>query len=246
MRPGPLITAMLCILTAPPAFAADAAERDILGFSPDGRYFAFEQYGVQDGSGFPYSEIFIIDLEEDRWLEGTPVRIRLDDETQSLGKARAEASGKAREYLLSARIEDNARVLASNPVNQRTGNPQQLVFRGFYASFGHLEPIEPGEEDVISLDLEERVLPTPEGCPVGDTPMSGFLLKAKRGNEPFAEVHRDDSIPKSRGCPLKYSLSDAVAHAGEDGRTQRLVALVNVFSFGFEGPDRRFIAIPVQ
>ncbi|HEY7765546.1 MAG TPA: DUF2259 domain-containing protein, partial [Aestuariivirgaceae bacterium] len=120
MRPGPLITAMLCILTAPPAFAADAAERDILGFSPDGRYFAFEQYGVQDGSGFPYSEIFIIDLEEDRWLEGTPVRIRLDDETQSLGKARAEASGKAREYLLSARIEDNARVLASNPVNQRT------------------------------------------------------------------------------------------------------------------------------
>jgi predicted secreted protein len=238
--------AMLCILAAPPALGADAAERDILGFSPDGRYFSFEQYGVQDGSGFPYSEIFIIDLKEDRWLEGTPVRIRLDDETQGLTRARAEASSKAREFLQSAKIEDNARILASNPVNQLGGNPRQLVFRSFYTSFGHLETIEPGEEDVISLVLEERVLPTPEGCPIGDTPMAGFLLKAKRGNGAFAEVHRDDSIPKSRGCPLRYSLSDAVAYAGEDGRTQRLVALVNVFSFGFEGPDRRFIAIPVQ
>jgi predicted secreted protein len=81
---------------------------------------------------------------------------------------------------------------------------------------------------------------------VGDTPMAGFVLKAKRGNEPFAEVHRDTSIPSSRVCPLKYSLSDAVAFSGPDGRTQRIVVLVNVFSFGFEGADRRFIAVPLK
>ena len=56
-----------------PARAADNAERAVVGFSPDGRYFAFEQYGVQDGSGFPYSEIFVIDLNANKWVKGSPV-----------------------------------------------------------------------------------------------------------------------------------------------------------------------------
>jgi predicted secreted protein len=235
----------LC-LSASICFAADAAERQILGFSPDGRYFAFEQYGVQDGSGFPYSEIFIIDLDNDRWVEGTPVRVRLEDETQGLSKAREKAMAEAQSFLKQAQIEDNARVLASNPVNQKTENAQHLVFHSYYTSLGHLEPIDESDEDVIALTVEDVVLPTPEGCPIGDTPLAGFLLKVRRGAEPFREVHRDKSIPSSRGCPLKYSLSDAVAYVSTDGRFQRLVALVNVFSFGFEGADRRFIAVPVQ
>jgi predicted secreted protein len=235
----------LC-LSAGISFAADAAERQILGFSPDGRYFAFEQYGVQDGSGFPYSDIFVVDLDNDRWLEGTPVRVCLEDETQGLSKARDKAMAEAQPFLKQAHIEDNARVLASNPVNQKTENAQHLVFHSYYTSLGHLEPIDESDENVIALTVEDVVLSTPEGCPIGDTPLAGFLLKAKRGAEPFREVHRDKSIPPSRGCPLKYSLSDAVAYASTDGRFQRLVALVNVFSFGFEGADRRFIAVPVQ
>jgi predicted secreted protein len=246
MGPRTLLAALLFCLSPGTSFAADAAEREILGFSPDGRYFAFEQYGVQDGSGFPYSEIFVIDLDKDRWLEGTPVRVRLDDESQGLGQARAKALEDARKFLKTARIEDNARVLASNPVSQKTEDARRLVFHGYYTSFGHLEPIDEQDEDVIGLAVEDVVLASPEGCPIGDTPMAGFVLKAKRGPEAFQEMHRDTSIPASRGCPLKYSLSDAVAFAGADGRTQRLVALVNVFSFGFEGADRRFIAVPVQ
>jgi predicted secreted protein len=237
---------LLLALGAHAAYPADAAERDILGFSPDGRYFSFEQFGVQDGSGFPYSEIFIIDLENDSWLEGTPIRVRLDDETQSLGAARREARKAAERFLKSAKIEDNARILATNSVYQQAADPKELHFRTYYTNFGHLEPIDSEEEDVVSLKLEEIVLPTPEGCPIGDTPMAGFRLKAKRGGEPFQEAHRDSKIPSSRRCPLKYSLSDAVAFFGADGRSQSIVALVNVFSFGFEGPDRRFIAVPLK
>jgi predicted secreted protein len=241
-----ILSLLILAFSAGSVLAADAAERDILGFSPDGRYFAFEQYGVQDGSGFPYSDIFVIDLETDSWLDGTPIRVRLDDERQSLSSARRTTRDKARSHLQSAAIEDNARVLASNSIYQQAADPRELVFRTYYTTFGHLEAVDPGDEDVLSLALEEVVLPSPEGCPVGDTPMAGFVLKAKRGNEPFAEVHRDTSIPSSRVCPLKYSLSDAVAFSGADGRTQRIVVLVNVFSFGFEGADRRFIAVPLK
>ncbi|HYM98324.1 MAG TPA: DUF2259 domain-containing protein [Aestuariivirgaceae bacterium] len=241
-----ILTLLLFVLSGRALFAADAAERAILGFSADGRYFAFEQFGVQDGSGFPYSEIFIIDLETDSWLEGTPVRVRLEDETQSLETARRRAKDEARRYLEVAAIEDNARVLASNSVYQQTPDPRQLIFRSFYTSFGHLEAIDPDDENVISLELEEIVLPTPEGCPLGDTPMAGFLLKAKNDSEPYQEVHRDTKIPTSRVCPLKYSLSDAVVFSTAGGQTQRIVVLVNVFSLGFEGPDRRFLAVPLK
>ena len=41
------IGALLAISTAT-ALAGDAAARRIIGFSPDGAYFAFEQYGELD------------------------------------------------------------------------------------------------------------------------------------------------------------------------------------------------------
>jgi predicted secreted protein len=81
------------------ARAGDAATRDIIGFSPDGRYFAFEQHGIQDGSGFPYAEIFVIDAAEDRWVPGTPIRKRADDE-----KAKAGNAGPNSRFLAVARI----------------------------------------------------------------------------------------------------------------------------------------------
>jgi predicted secreted protein len=240
------IVLVFYLLTAGELFAADAAEREVLGFSPDGRYFAFEQFGIQDGSGFPYSEIVLIDLEADKWVEGTPIRVRLEDESQSLQKARRQARDQAEPHLAKMAIENNALILASNSVYQEMPNPRAMTFRTFYTTFGHLEPIDPANENAIGILLDEFVLPTPEGCPIGDTPMAGFALKARRGSEAYVELHRDTTIPPSRGCPLRYSLSDAVALSTADGNTQKLVMLVNVFSFGFEGADRRFIAVPVN
>jgi predicted secreted protein len=234
-------------LLGPPALAraGDAAERDIFGFSNDGRYFAFEQYGIQDGSGFPYSEIFLIDLDSDSWVEGTPVRIRLEDENQSLQAARNQARATARPLLDRAQIVNNARIFASNVLYETVTDPRRMSFRTFYTSFGHLELVESDDAE-ISLVLEEIVLPAPKDCPAGDTPLSGFLLKAKHGTGAFEEIYRDSAIPAARRCPLKYSLSDAVSLITADGRIQRLVVLVNIFSYGFEGPDRRFIAVPLQ
>ena len=44
-------TVLALLLSGNPAFAADNAERGFALFSPDGRYFAYELYGIQDGSG---------------------------------------------------------------------------------------------------------------------------------------------------------------------------------------------------
>ena len=53
----------------------------------DGEIFAFEEFGVQDGSGFHFSTIYVIDTDTDSWAPGTPIRVRIDDETAPLSQA---------------------------------------------------------------------------------------------------------------------------------------------------------------
>ena len=73
--------------------AGDFADREIFGFSPDGGTFAFEEFGVQDGSGFPYATIYVIDTAKDAWVSGTPIRVRIDDETVTVKPFEAAATG---------------------------------------------------------------------------------------------------------------------------------------------------------
>ena len=74
------------------AYAGTLAELGSTGFSDDGAYFAFEQYGIQDGSGFAYASFTIVDVKTDSWVPGTPVKVRLDDETQP-GTQRCSETG---------------------------------------------------------------------------------------------------------------------------------------------------------
>lgn len=80
MVSGRLAASAVTLMLAAPAMAGDRALIDFIGFSEDGQYFAFEEFGVQDGSGFPYSNIYVLDVSADSWVDGTPVRVQLDDE----------------------------------------------------------------------------------------------------------------------------------------------------------------------
>ena len=79
---------------AGPARAGDVAQLEILGFSRDGKVFAFEEYGVEDGSGFPYANRYYVDTATDSFVQGSPVRVRLDDESAGLDAARRQAREK--------------------------------------------------------------------------------------------------------------------------------------------------------
>jgi predicted secreted protein len=51
VRANAMMSAAFCAaLLVRGAYADDAAARRIIGFSPDGRYFAFEQYGSRNWS----------------------------------------------------------------------------------------------------------------------------------------------------------------------------------------------------
>src|SRR5262245_47503462 len=125
--------AFLALLTAMwpmAAEAGDAAQLNILGFSRDGAIFAFEEYGVQDGSGFPYANRFYIDTATDSFLARTPVRVRIDDENASIDAARDKArrDGEATTSLTDAELGTNrGNTVAFNPVTELSADPFRVM-----------------------------------------------------------------------------------------------------------------------
>ncbi len=214
------------------AKAGDHAERRIIGFSENGAYFAFEQFGVQDGSGFPYSDIFILNIANDSWAGGSPFRTRLDDEAQSLNEARANTADKAAGAISSLGIREAGILLASNPITEIGADAHHVAFR---------PTNQIGAE--WQLDINQFSLPA-AGCNGFEPDIRGFTLSLTLDqNQPVRQLHQDQSIPSSRHCPLGYGISDVILH-GDYNAPNQLIVLIRVMSVGFEGPNLRFIAIP--
>lgn len=226
----------VCLMAAAltSAFAGDFAERKILGFSPDGRYFAFEQFGVQDGSGFPYADIFVIDTRKDSWVAGSPFRVLLRDESKSVDTARRDVLTMATDMLRDLAVSRPGHILASNPPAELSANPYRITVNPAFQILSAREP--------WVFDLSEISIPVARCADLLAEPAKGFRLSVTPHNSSRAVLHKDSSIPNSRGCPMSYALSDVVMYA-PDREKRVFVVLLSVYSFGFEGPDRRFIAV---
>lgn len=221
--------------------AGDYAFEAAIGFSPDGRYFAFEEYGIEDGSGFPYSNIFVIDLETDTFAPQTPVRLRIDNEAASLADVRAQAAGKARPVL--AKYETNAPAVVAYArglgdfADFEGGLTTEIVARVAFPNTS--DPTGPAKDH---FDLVLRHIPARSvaKCPL-DT--IGFQLEKIDAAGQRRFVHKDEKILLSRGCPLKYRISRVYLPAF--GRGDYAAILISVFQTGFEGANRRFVVFPV-
>ncbi len=219
---------------AQPAGAGDLADRYILGFSPDGGTFAFEQFGVQDGSGFPYADIFIIDTMSDQWVKGSPFRVLMRDERSQVKWARREVLTKAGNTLQQRLISKPGRLLASNPPAELSADPHRVVV--------NVSQIVIGPPERWTFTLDEIPIANEQCAAFTSAPVKGFGLTVQRQGGAPLKLHEDTSIPNSRGCPLRYTISDVVAYE-PDGGSRVIAVLVSVFSHGFEGPDRRFLAV---
>ncbi|HTO31267.1 MAG TPA: DUF2259 domain-containing protein, partial [Pararhizobium sp.] len=126
---GGLAVALVSAVIADTALAADIASFRSIGFSDDSSVYAFEEYGVEDGSGFPFSNIFFIDTQNDTFLPGTPIRVRLQDEDAALGKARAEAATKAAPLVTKFDLDGRPGLLAAfNPLTETQSPAHRLTY----------------------------------------------------------------------------------------------------------------------
>lgn len=229
---GPALAA--AIFTTP-AFAGDAAELSILGFSADGSLFGFEEYGVQDGSGFPYANRFYIDTKSDNFVPGTPVRVRLDDEAASVTEARAAAREQGQNVAQDAMLESGF-TAGFNAITELSADPHRLAVNP--------RPVFPPIDPPVEFRIEEIALEQPENCHgLGEAVGFRLVRTGLAPGEAAQIVHEDTSIPASRNCPLGYRLGAVQTFFPETGAPVYAV-LVAVRSLGFEGPNHRWIAIP--
>ncbi len=229
----------LSLLSASAAGAGDVAEMRPIGYSPDGRYFAFEQFGEQDGSGFAYAEVQVIDTETDRHVEGTPVRALIEREEASIGEARRQSLEQAKAILEARKIgDDPGHVVALIPIGELTEKTQDLRYQAspsFYVSDG-----------VHRIFLEEFEAKGEDLCESMDVEVRGFALSVASDAKPDErrEVYRDQAVPKSRNCPSAYAIGGVVTPGY--GSSAPHMVLVQVVSLGFEGNNLRWLAIPVK
>ena len=217
-----------------PAQAEDFASRDIIGFSPDGRYFAFEEYGIQDGSGFPYANIYLIDVYEDKWVRGSPFRVRVENEDVSLIDVRNQVKENALDLLEGHNIAVSGEVLVTRRFTDLIEDNSKIRFYPRHVQ----PPIDKVYEAFIeSFKVRDRQMCYDTGIEVG------YVLTMNReGGIPIL-LHEDSgSIPESRSCAQDYRIHDIVTYHPWDG-TPVIVFIVQVLRTGFEGPDGRFLAV---
>ncbi|TJV44577.1 MAG: DUF2259 domain-containing protein [Mesorhizobium sp.] len=253
------------VVSAGVARAGDAAARRIIGFSAGGAYFAFEQYGTLDAgaSDSGYSEIDIIDTRTDQFVGGKPILVvdETEESTLTLEQARAQAAAKAAPILAKYAIASRGTQTASD----------KFTFPGEIVGYNDISRLEQAsqkwlsplydETEVSTIRLDEILADSAIDCSAsfndiqqgdqalqGDKPGKalGFRLTLQgQDGKPFKTLHEDKAVPGSRNCPTSYSLSESYEFTPV-GKPAVIVVLVQRFSQGFEGRDRRFIAVTGQ
>ena len=231
------------------AKAGDIAKRHVLGFSPDGTYFAFEEFGIQDGSGFPYSNIYITNTRSNSWVKGSPFRVLLKDETdadafvlqQRLITAREQALSQADAMLKKYNISMDGELLAHNPISEVDRNPKKVtVFPG-------IDPY--WQKQRLTFRLKDMAIETKRCKDYRPEAQTGYTLSVEHAAGKTKILHKDARIPTSRGCPKRYAISDIIKFvpkvdpsAKGDKKKVVYIVLLQVFSYGFEGDDGRYLA----
>lgn len=231
-----MLALAIAMATIPRADAGDAAQVAILGFSADGSVFAFEEYGIQDGSGFPYANRYYIDTATDSYVAGTPLRVRIDDEGASLGDARRQAREAGQTIVGDPELEAHRGFTAGwNAVTELSADPHRMAVNP--------RPVMPPIDGPVEFRLREIAMPQPERCrDLGDIVGFGLTRIGLAPDEAARIVHEDASVPASRGCPLGYRLGGVQTYHPQSGPPVFAV-LIAVRTFGFEGPDHRWMAV---
>jgi predicted secreted protein len=227
MRIGALLVLLLALGTRAAA-AGDAAEVKVLGFSPDGRYFAFEQRGA-DAAG-TYAITMAMEVADNRQVKGGSISYS-DDDRARLKKASTTTRRLLRRLKISPRdyMTVSLRGLDVEPFEEASHKSLALPSSWF------------GPESWLVLQQFKIAL----HCQNTNTNPVGFGLTLERKNARPIQLSHDVSIPSSRGCPTRYRVVEAHARRLKDGPIV-LAVIVQNFAPGFDAKNRNFIAVTAR
>lgn len=231
--------ALLAALTGAPASAADRALVDLVGYSPDGRYFAYEAFGTHDGSGAPFAGVTIVDL--DAGLAVQPLNFAAEGGEESLLRPiRAEARDKARADLDRLVITEPAQYVSM--VGDGVAGADGEALRFGQPGSGWIGEVY--DDRLVTLQTLETE--STAGCDTTyypDERALGLALNVWEGGVRRLLYSDPLQLPAWRGCPIDYRLYAAVLPS--NGDMSRAAALISVYTTGWEGADRNFMVMAI-
>ena len=199
------------------AVAADKMSHSVLGWSPDGRYFAFERLVVLVGSGYPMCEVLVIDADAGE-LSAGPFKSVLEDDRISPEHACVAARDQAQQALESRRIDP---ALTGRRLELAPARPAPGDGRG--TRFTRMSFREGGRS--CTLRLAQR----PAQSPAPELPLSAWQLALSCGGE--------EQILRCTECGEEPPVASGIAIVEVRSQKGRIVAFLARSTRGFEGMD---------
>ena len=221
-------------LSTAAAFAGDVSKTEFLGFSADGGAVGFQESGTQDGSGFPYCSIMIVDTKKNKYIASSTVQIEreveVDGEEKACVKARAKSNVKKALAKLKLSTRRGLKNFERLITDEAGANAMKVRFATYPSTSGNfseevtLTETNTGAQDEMGVDLKKMTL----------------TLSSENGKS-VKVLQQDVSLPPSRSRAIGYELESG--YSFETAMTSVQVIVVRVHKTGFEGPDVRAMIV---
>ncbi|MBS1971903.1 MAG: DUF2259 domain-containing protein [Bdellovibrionales bacterium] len=207
----------LGLLASSLTHAMDTKNFHNLGFSKNQKYFAFADSVVQDGSGFPLADVYVVNTAKNTITKHTRVMIEDDssfDENEALQKAIAKADLTKNGIIAGQNLGVATPASEQSPLRlPLTANGRDYTIELKQLPAGTLNPncIEDLEDQMIEVSLES--------------------------SSQKITLQKDQRQPKSRECSYDYRIDRALVNG------KSLVVVLSYQTFGFEGPDTNHMVV---
>jgi predicted secreted protein len=211
-----------------PAWASMDTELEVLGFSENGAYIAYQISGFGTGSGIGFSMIQIVDVfANDFAMDDFVVEAELVD--QSMEELKAAVFAQARTALAGFGI------LAENSgslVYELQGKTSWEQLRRTRKTVSLVMDDALGYRRNYELVLEEREVTADYCRNLQDYNLEPRIFTLILRGEDFSQVLQEDRVLyRSRHCPYAYEIYRVYANG------ERIAVFLNARTVGWEGDD---------
>lgn len=208
--------------------SGDEASYQIIGFSADGRYLAYQTGGMHSGGPVYWSEIYFLDVIHNTWA-APPVSYTGDGEPTTWKDVKDEVRSRADSTLEVLKIVEGnvGRQYVSHLFSDTGVDPHRTrFFTGEKLTGGYFE-----EYDVILTETVDG------SCDDFGSRVKLELAVTNIRSDEKNVLQKDQKVPASRGCPLSYRIADVYVYQTS------IIVFLNVMTPGWEGRNMRYMCI---
>lgn len=209
--------------------AGNISDLEQIGVSEDGKYFAFMSSGIQDGSGFPYVSISILDTAKDKYVYQYS-NISKDDHL-SLSSLKFFTIIDSSTHLKIYEIKRfTAEEIYTGSLNQE--NHSEPKYKSKDASLGDIDIVV--SEEAVAIDPSFGK----NNCDFMKPNL--FTLKVFK-NKTLLAVYEDTKENALTRCAMNYQVAKAYRYKND------LIVILSSNTIGFEGFNLdHSISIPLK